>query len=320
MISHRTCARIRAAALAAVIAACSPPLLGAPLQQAAAAAEKAAEQAPQCAAVAPFYWEIGDADGVLASGSVGTEYTADSEMKIASASKWVWGAYVLEKTRGALSDAQRAMLQMRSGFRAFNPLRCLLSRSVQGCMERAGGAERDPAAVGRFAYSGGHSQRLALDLGLGALGADALTSEVLSVLGGGLDFRYARAQLAGGMESTPAAYGEFLRRILSGRLRMREFLGRDAVCTLPRACPGALYSPVPEAWHYSLNHWVEDDPRTGDGAFSSPGLTGFYPWISADKRFYGILARSELSERASWNSVLCGREIRKAWIAAAVPE
>ncbi|MFP5307392.1 MAG: hypothetical protein ACLGI7_16420, partial [Gammaproteobacteria bacterium] len=196
MISRRSCVRIWPTALTAAIAACSPSLLSAPPQHAAAA--KAAEQASQCTAIAPFYWEIGDADGVLASGSVGTRFAADSEMKIASASKWVWGAYVLEKSGGVLSDTQRALLQMRSGYRLFKPLRCILSRSVQGCMDRAGDAEPDAAAVGRFAYGGGHSQRLALDLGLGALGADALTSEVLSALGPGLDFRYARPQPAGG--------------------------------------------------------------------------------------------------------------------------
>ena len=29
----------------------------------------------------------------------------------------------------------------------------------------------------------------------------------------------------------------------------------------------------------------------GDGAFSSPGLFGFYPWIDAGKTYYGVLAR-----------------------------
>jgi hypothetical protein len=28
----------------------------------------------------------------------------------------------------------------------------------------------------------------------------------------------------------------------------------------------------------------------GDGAFSSPGAYGFYPWISTDKHYYGIIS------------------------------
>ena len=51
-----------------------------------------------------FYWEIGDVDGPLASGSVGTLYGPDSEMNIASASKFLWGAYVLERFK---SDPSR---------------------------------------------------------------------------------------------------------------------------------------------------------------------------------------------------------------------
>jgi hypothetical protein len=67
---------------------------------------------------------------------------------------------------------------------------------------------------------------------------------------------------------------------------------------------------VPESWHYGLGHWIEDDPATGDGSFSSPGAFGFYPWISADRALYGVVARKSIG---SWRSVLCGRAIRKAW-------
>jgi hypothetical protein len=79
-----------------------------------------------------------------------------------------------------------------------------------------------------------------------------------------------------------------------------------------------------EEWQYSLGHWVEDDPDVGDGAFSSPGAFGFYPWIDAQKRFYGILARVDvlnagsidLTKISSISSVRCGRLIRKAWLTA----
>lgn len=279
-------------------------------------AERVATTAHACTALGDFYWEIGDANGVRASGQVGSDYGANTEIKIASASKWIWGAYVLEKTGGKLTDDQAAMLQMRSGYNLFKPVRCVLARSVQSCMDARGNGERESATVGKFSYGGGHSQKLAVALGLGGMNASQLTAEVRRALGADLDFSFNQPQPAGGMQSTPATYGQFLRKILQGKLRMREFLGARPVCTLPGSCPGAVSSPAKEAWHYSLNHWIEDAPGSGDGAFSSPGLMGFYPWISADKRWYGIVARQKLSAGAYWDSALCGREIRKAWIAS----
>ena len=45
-----------------------------------------------------YYWEIGDRNGVLVSGSVGAGgVTASTVMNIASASKWLFAAYVFEK-------------------------------------------------------------------------------------------------------------------------------------------------------------------------------------------------------------------------------
>jgi hypothetical protein len=67
-----------------------------------------------------------------------------------------------------------------------------------------------------------------------------------------------------------------------------------------------------ESWHYSIGHWVEDDPKVGDGAFSSPGAFGFYPWIDASKTYYGVVARAEAP--GALESVYCGRLIRKAWV------
>jgi hypothetical protein len=82
------------------------------------------------------------------------------------------------------------------------------------------------------------------------------------------------------------------------------------VCTHSETCPTAV-SPLSENWHYSWGHWVEDDPALGDGAFSSPGRTGFYPWVNATRTSYGVLARDGAS--SSQDSRLCGSAIRKAW-------
>lgn len=277
----------------------------------ASAAAQAAKTAQACTSIGDFYWEIGDRNGVKASGQVGDEYDANTEMRIASASKWVFGAYVLEKIGKDQKPSadQVAMLEMRSGFTEFSPIRCLLSRSVESCMDSRGNDEKDAKTVGKFSYGGGHSQRLAVSLGLGRMSATQLTTEVKRYLGTDLGFSYDKPQLAGGMVSTPSQYGQFLRKIMSGKLRMHDFLGYEPTCT---QCSSAVSSPAKKAWHYSLNHWVED-AAGDDGAFSSPGLLGFYPWISADKSTYGIVAREKLSGSAYWDSVQCGKAIRSAW-------
>ncbi len=281
-----------------------------------AAAKATATGSQSCQAIGDFYWEVGDGRGAIVSGSVGDSYSANKSIKIASASKFVWGAYVVEKLgkSGRLDSGVVEALTMRSGATAFNPIACLLTRSVEACLRVRSNSETTPGDVGRFSYGGGHDQRLAVELGLGRFNGQELTREVRTYIGNDVDLSYARPQPAGGMEGTPAGYATFLRKIINGDLKMRDYLGSNAVCTLPGRCPTALKSPVKEAWHYSLNHWVEDDPQTGDGSFSSPGLEGFYPWISADKKTYGIVARETLRGNAYWASVLCGRDIRRAYM------
>ena len=67
-------------------------------------------------------------------------------------------------------------------------------------------------------------------------------------------------------------------------------------------------------WHYSLGHWVEDDSALGDdGAFSSTGAFGFYPWIDAARSHYGVLARVGLPGSGN-ESAACGKLIRQAWL------
>lgn len=303
--------------LLALLGCSAPPavMAEAPAADGPSAAQATASGSRNCKAIGDFYWEIGDGKGAIASGSVGDEYSAGKPISIASASKFVWGAYVLEKIgkNRQPDDSTVQALTMRAGFTGFNPIACLLSRTVEACATSRSNALLAQSDVGHFSYGGGHDQRLAVDLGLGRLSAGELTREVRSYLGNDLGLAYKKPQPAGGMEGSPADYAGFLRKIINGQLRMHDFLGTHAVCTLPGRCPGALLSPVKEDWHYSLNHWVEDDPRTGDGSFSSPGLQGFYPWISADKKTYGIVAREVLRANAYWASVECGRDIRKAY-------
>jgi hypothetical protein len=279
------------------------------------AVQQTAASATECKGLGDFYWEIGDASRVVAQGAVGSEYNSSKVIPIASASKLVFGSYVLEKIgkNTEPTPAQLSALEMQSGYTSMKPLSCVFSGTVESCLERRHNSALTPENVGRFYYNGAHDQKLAVDLGLGKMNADEFGREIRSALGNELDFSFSSPQPAGGMKVSPGDYGKFLRKILSGQLRMKAYLGTHPVCTLPSACPGAIESPVPVAWHYSLNHWVEDDPASGDGAFSSPGAFGFYPWISADKQWYGILARVSHMPGAYKESVYCGIKMRKAW-------
>jgi CubicO group peptidase (beta-lactamase class C family) len=174
-----------------------------------------------------------------------------------------------------------------------------------------------PADDGRFAYGGGHMQQHAVLMNLGALDNAGLAAEIQNVLGNDIGMSYSQPQLAGGVVSTAADYAVFLRKLLNGSLQIAAMLGSHPVCTNPLTCTTAINTPVPsdESWHYSLGHWVEDDPLVGDGSFSSAGAFGFYPWVDANKTTYGIIAR-EAATGAGADSVYCGRLIRKAWMSA----
>jgi hypothetical protein len=272
------------------------------------AANTAALRDPACTVLGDFYWEIGDAKERLFFGAVGSQYNADKVVGIASASKWVWGAYVLQDPAQPTPAAAEA-LRMLSGYTHFKPLSCFFGHNtVQSCLAKRGNDERSDDDIGHFSYNGGHAQKLAVDLGLGALDNQGLAQEIRSKLGQELAFEYAAPTLAGGMKTSATAYALFLRKILRGELRISQFLGKDAVCTTHSLCASAHESPGVDGWNYSYHHWVETD-----GSFSSAGAEGFYPWISADKRYYGVLSRQTVKGKAGLASAACGAAIRKAF-------
>lgn len=234
---------------------------------------------------------------------------------------------MFERRGGQLSAAEVQYLNLSSG--NTGTAQCLINNTVAAC--RSSMAPKNPASVGSFHYAAAHLQQLAVDMGLGTQTRAQLATTLRGVLGTDLSITYLQPQLAGGVQMSSAQYGLFLRKILSGKLLLSGgALGSNAVCTYTKPtsattgrmqCPKSEYSPaddVPhgldEAWSYSLGHWVETDPVVGDGAFSSPGFGGFYPWIDSSRSYYGILARNEGKATAASASVSCGRLIRKAWL------
>lgn len=276
-----------------------------------AAVKATARQSSACKYIGDFYWEIGDKTKVLGKGAVGFSYNANSTFQLASASKLPFATYVLERVKTPSLD-QIQKMQMSAGYTAFDPITCMASLTVAGCFYIPPNNFKNEPEVGYFNYSDGHDNKLALDLGLGNYTAYQLTKELQTKLGSDNTFIYLFPDVVGGMQSTAGGYGKFLRKLLSGNFIMLNYLGSFPVCTQEGTCSTSTRSPIEKAWHYSLNHWVEDDPE-GDGAFSSVGLYGFYPWITADKQYYGILAMQGIPGLAGPSSRNCGANLRKAW-------
>ncbi|CUA99471.1 hypothetical protein [Thiomonas bhubaneswarensis] len=236
-------------------------------------------------------------------------------MSIASASKWMYAAYVVQKKQGVLSADDVSFLHFTSGYIKLSM--CLPMQTVDSCVQYQSNGVLSPNAVGYFSYGGGHMEMHADLNGLGPMDSAALATEIMSQLGSEVSIAYSQPQPPGGVVTTPAAYAVFLRKMLSGQLLLGSMLGADQVCTNPATCPTALYTPVPqtESWSYALGHWVESDPVVGDGAFSSAGAFGFYPWIDASRTLYGILApHVTTGNSVGYASAECGRLMRKAWI------
>lgn len=315
-----------------------------------AAAAQAATLGQSCKGL-NFYWEIGDANGNARSGNgpagtARTKVTADQAGYIASAGKWLYGAYVLEKTGGSLDATYDApYLNFTSGHHA---LKTCIGKTVGDC-----GADRNnpqtTADAGKFHYESGHMQAHAAKDARGLLAIKTLKAAQLGpAIGSKLNIsglKYSGVVLAGDANLDSVNYTQFLRQILNGTLKMKGFLGTAAVCASDdegfgnnrvRYCgtegrnvalfspphlndqlnagnpnaSGAKWAANGERWQYSVGHWVEKD-----GTYSSPGAFGYYPWIDKDKKWYGVLARYEFGNLLAYQkSVVCGRAVRNAWL------
>ncbi|RQP24208.1 serine hydrolase domain-containing protein [Piscinibacter terrae] len=313
--------KLLAAALAAagMAAAHATPTLN----QRITAATQTAHQHADCTAIAPFYWEVGGAQTRLAGDSVlstsdPTVVDANTLMNIASASKWMFASYVVQR-QGTLTQAGIDLLTFTSGFTNFKI--CLPGQTVGSCLDMGQNGVRSDDTIGHFFYNGGHMQKHASLLGLGDMDNTALAHEIRTQLGLDVQLSYSQPQPAGGVVTTASDYARFLRKILTGTLAMKQYLATPSVCTHqdPVKCPSAMHSPTDQAWHYGLGHWIEDDYANGDdGAFSSAGAFGFYPWIDAGKTWYGVVARRTDDAGEGFESQQCGKQIRRAWVTGVV--
>jgi hypothetical protein len=289
------------------------------------AAQTTARSHPVCQGIAPFYWEIGNAQGVAASealpGAQGaTPFSALAVLPLASGSKWLYAAYVVEQREGKLSAADIAQLNFTSGYTS-GQVRCEANQSAGACLRSGTHHQHNADHVGKFFYGSGHMQHHVVEqMQLGTADNQLLTRAMRSVLG--REGHFLQPLPAGGIATTPTAYGQFLQRLLRGELALGRMLGQHKVCASPSHCPqSAVLTAFPPAERvsYALGHWVEDGAGL-DGAFSSPGLFGFYPWIDAAQTSYGLIARASLQgmraanvdQRPYAQSMYCARAMRKA--------
>ena len=280
-----------------------------------AAAHQTALTNGACLAVSPFYYEIGDRNGLIVGEAIGDGGPqAATRMSIASASKWLFGAYVAEVRQGLLDDTDRRATRMLSGYASMTDTCAGIGATVASCFASGSNDTYTPTKLDRYNYNSGHFQKWGVDNGMATMTATDVAHAYQTTLG--ITLTFSGPLLAGGAIMSATDYALFLRRILNGELQIAALLGSAPTCTQPATCPSADVSPLTaEAWHYSLGHWVEDDPDTGDGSYSSAGAFGFYPWIDRTREHYGILARSDKSgDNQGYASARCGRLIRAAYM------
>lgn len=327
-----------------VVTVVSIASIGPPVANSKAATEATAQNNSLCQRIQPFYWEIGDASGALDSGSLGVDSTtgkpvvSSTKLSIASASKWIYGMYVVQRggAQGLTADDIN-FLHFTSGYTNMGsdaetstcPAPPSGADSIDNCLTLVGPNgpydAQNPANIGVFFYDSGHEENHAgkYQPEISALGASALGGQIAAGLGLGssITLTYSEPLLAGGIYTSANDYTTILRAVLSGALAMRGALGTSPVCAFtvgPCADgPLATFTPiVTEHWHYSIAHWVEDDAsQNNDGSFSSPGAFGFYPWIDSTKTYYGVISRAASGQglQEGLASAQCAVLMRKAW-------
>ena len=230
-----------AAAASSVITVTVATASGPPTVTSIRAATETASLNSMCSAISPFYWEIGDAGEALASASIGTDATsgapivASTRMSIASASKWIYGTYVVQVRGGTakLTAADVKFLHFTSGYTNMGSdttgATCVApdkgKDSINHCLTLSGANGpfdgMDPSTVGLFDYDSGHEENHAgqFQPEINALAGSALGSKIATALGlaNSVNLVYNQPLMAGGIFASADDYAPVLRGILSGR-------------------------------------------------------------------------------------------------------
>ena len=269
----------------------TPPPGPTTAERTAAASATAQSDSNLCAPIRPFYWEIGDQTAAMASGSVNsssdpTVYIATTPMSIASASKWLYSSYVVQKQNGVLSDADVKFLNFTSGYTNFTS--CQPGQTVQQCVDSGSNGVYSSAADGRFDYGGGHMEKHASLIGLGPLDEAGLATEIRSQLGSRVSAlcpgpirttppwawrsRPTRRRMKARMMISPISGSLVTRRRKSAR-RTRTTRLAGPVRALTRICRSLNWSSSPLNWRSPSERSTCGVPSSAMSMISMPPST-----------------------------------------------
>lgn len=225
----------------------------APSNNGVSAAQATVNNNALCTRLTPFYWEFGTSTATLSSGTGGTHActggcqpvtSAATNVVFASASKWLYAAYVLQKrgSDAALTANDIKFLTFQSGYtNVGNSGFCANTTSINDCLALPNATLLSPQFVGIFFYDGGHMQNHAGQfepeinslLSTATIGAPlASYMQGINGLNLGTGMVLTQPLMAGGYYGRVSAYVKFLQGILNSSLAMGGSLGHHAVCTL----------------------------------------------------------------------------------------
>ena len=298
--------------------------------------------AVEVSALDDFSLIIGDESGILFTYQKGAVAPQDN-LFIASASKWLTAATILRLVdRGvmALDDnpqdyldywtddpddprsqiSLRQLLSFTSGFNV-TPRQdsCVDDGDIllRDCARTIYDGGNDTLPGEGYAYGPEHMQIAAAmaESATGQAFAELYRSEIASPLGMTATTRYAfpssrNPRASGGTLASGEDYALFLQALLSGNfLASQEDLLRDETTNVAFLFrPGGTIEDDRD-WHYALGNWIEcpETPFTDVCAeariHSSPGGTGFLPWVDFRNGYFAIIARQDSNGLAAPASV-----------------
>lgn len=252
------------------------------------------------------------------------DLTPDSEVPIASGSKWLAAATVLALVgEGVLGldepigrhlepaglaaahdpaiDAvtPRQLLSQTAGFYSGNTCVGLEAFTLQGCASLvvATGLWRPPGTAFVYGSAGWQVAGAVAEVAARRSWAEIFQREIAGPLG--LErtrFGTGRRNpaLAHGATSTAREYARFVEMLAAGGVhRGRRVLPEALVAEMERdqtAGTETLYSPRPPTIRYGLGCWRDAIGPGGEAlAVTSPGASGFFPWIDHRRDLVGVL-------------------------------
>ena len=266
-----------------------------------------------CVKFDSFIWEVGDTEKVITRdfSLKGAPPSEKALVPLHEVSAFIFATYAAQMTQGNFTPAQINDLTMRSGYTAPMSQNCRAATSFGSCfrnMSETRGAE------GTFFYGPAPLKKMAVDMGLGTFRDGDLRDEYSSALGApATHFQFETTRILDGLRMSPNNLSRFIRHLLSGNLKMNDMLGQHAVCLDPSQCQAPVtYAPAPRNRDYSLGHWVEKNPATGETeAFSMAGKSGIYVWISGDRKYYGYMIPRDDGINRSMDGIACGRAMMR---------